>query len=134
MHKITEACARLKEAKIRTSLFVDANEKQIDAAAESLVPCIEIHTGHYANAIDDDKKILELNKIIKSVAYASNLGLKVHAGHGLSYTNVIAIAAIPELLELNIGHSIIARAVLTGLSKAIREMKRIIASSVSQKY
>lgn len=134
LHKITEVCARLKEAKIRTSLFVDANEKQIDAAAESLVPCIEIHTGHYADAIDDDKRILELNKIIKSVAYASNLGLKVHAGHGLSYTNVIAIAAIPELLELNIGHSIIARAVLTGLSEAVREMKRIIASSVSQKY
>ncbi|MFT5396827.1 MAG: pyridoxine 5-phosphate synthase, partial [Gammaproteobacteria bacterium] len=130
LHKVTESCARLKEAGIRVSLFIDADEKQINAAAESSVPCIEIHTGHYADAIDDNKKSLELNKIIKSVKYASNAGLKVHAGHGLSYTNVMDIAAIPEILELNIGHSIIARAVLSGLPEAVSEMKRLITSSV----
>lgn len=134
LHKVTESCARLKEAGIRVSLFIDADEKQINAAAESSVPCIEIHTGHYADAIDDNKKSLELNKIIKSVKYASNAGLKVHAGHGLSYTNVMDIAAIPEILELNIGHSIIARAVLSGLPEAVSEMKRLITSSVLPKH
>jgi pyridoxine 5-phosphate synthase len=134
LHKITESCARLKEAGIRTSLFIDADEKQIDAAVESSAPCVEIHTGHYADANDDNKKKLELNKIIKSVAYASSVGLKVHAGHGLNYTNVMNIAAIPELLELNIGHSIISRAVFSGLSEAVREMKKIINSSVLPKY
>ena len=126
LHKITESCARLKEAGIRVSLFIDADEKQINAAAESSVPCIEIHTGHYADAIDDNKIRLELDKIIKSVEHASNAGLKVHAGHGLSYTNVMDIATIPEILELNIGHSIISRAALSGLPEAVREMKRLI--------
>ncbi len=133
LHKVTESCARLKEAGIRVSLFIDADEKQINAAAESSAPCIEIHTGHYADVNDENKKILELNKIIKSVEYASNAGLKVHAGHGLSYTNVMAIAAIPEILELNIGHSIISRAVLSGLAEAVREMKRLINPSVFPK-
>lgn len=134
LHKITESCARLTEAGIRVSLFIDADEKQINAAAESSVPCIEIHTGHYADAIDDKKKSLELNKIISSVEYASNAGLKVHAGHGLSYTNVVDIAAIPEILELNIGHSIISRAVLSGLPEAVREMKRLINPSALPKH
>ncbi len=134
LQKITESCARLKEADIRVSLFIDADEKQINAAAESSAPCIEIHTGHYADAIDDNNKNLELNKIIKSVEYASNAGLKVHAGHGLSYTNVMDIATIPEILELNIGHSIISRAVLSGLPEAVREMKRLISQSVLPKH
>ncbi len=133
LHNITDSCARLKDAGIRVSLFIDADEKQINAAVESSAPCIEIHTGHYADAIDDSQKNLELNKIIKSVEYASNAGLKVHAGHGLSYTNVMDIAAIPEILELNIGHSIISRAVLSGLPEAVGEMKRLINSSVFSK-
>jgi len=134
LHKVTESCARLKEAGIRASLFIDADEKQINAAAESSVPCIEIHTGHYADAVDDNKKVLELNKIMKSVEYARNVGLKVHAGHGLNYINVMDIAAIPEILELNIGHSIISRAVLSGLPEAVREMKRLISTSVLPKH
>ena len=134
LHKITESCARLKEAGIQVSLFIDADEKQINAAAEASVPFIEIHTGHYADAIDDNKKSLELNKIMKAVEYASNAGLKVNAGHGLNYTNVMDIAAIPEILELNIGHSIISRAVLSGLSEAVREMKRLISLSVLPKH
>lgn len=124
--RIKESCARLKEAGIRVSLFIDADEKQIQAAADSAATCIEIHTGHYADATDDKNKKLELNKIIKSVEYANNAGLKVHAGHGLSYTNVMDVAAIPEILELNIGHSIISRAALSGLPEAVREMKRLI--------
>ncbi len=134
LHKITESCARLKEVGIRVSLFIDADEKQINAAAESSVPCIEIHTGHYADAIDDNQKRLELDKIRKSVEYANNAGLKVHAGHGLSYTNVMDIAAIPEILELNIGHSIISRAALSGLPEAVREMKRLINPYIFPKH
>jgi pyridoxine 5-phosphate synthase len=128
--KITESCHRLKESGIRVSLFIDADEKQIQAAAESTAPYIEIHTGHYADANDDQNKTLELNKIIKSVEFATSVGLSVNAGHGLSYTNVMEIAAIPEILELNIGHSIISRAVLSGLPEAVREMKRLINESV----
>lgn len=131
--RISESCARLKEAGIRVSLFIDADEKQINAAAESSAPCIEIHTGPYADANDANARNQELNKIIKSVEYASDAGLKVHAGHGLSYTNVMDIAAIPEILELNIGHSIISRAVLSGLAEAVKEMKKLINSSISSK-
>jgi len=129
--RIKEGCAQLKEAGIRVSLFIDAEEEQIQAAAESSAPYIEIHTGHYADAVGDKNKKQELNKIIKSVEFASDSGLKVNAGHGLSYTNVMQIAAIPQILELNIGHSIISRAVLSGLPEAVREMKRLIGGSVS---
>jgi pyridoxine 5-phosphate synthase len=129
--RIKESCARLKDAGIRVSLFIDADEKQIQAAADSTAPCIEIHTGHYADATDDKNRKLELNKIMKSVEYATSAGLKVHAGHGLSYTNVMDIAAIPEILELNIGHSIISRAVLSGLPEAVKEMKKLINTSSS---
>tara|TARA_R110002072_G_scaffold196017_4_gene353414 strand:- start:284 stop:1015 length:732 start_codon:yes stop_codon:yes gene_type:complete len=133
-HKVTESCARLKESGIRVSLFIDADEEQINAAAESSAPCIEIHTGHYADATDENKKKQELNKIIKCVEYANDAGLKVHAGHGLSYTNVMDIATIPEILELNIGHSIISRAVLSGLQEAVSEMKRLINLSALPKH
>lgn len=129
--RIKESCQRLKEAGIRVSLFIDADEEQIQAAVESSAPFIEIHTGHYADAVDDNNMKAELNKIIKSVEFATNAGLNVNAGHGLSYTNVTQIAAIPEILELNIGHSIISRAVLSGLPEAVREMKRLIKESVS---
>jgi len=131
LSRIKEACARLKEAGIRVSLFIDADQEQIQAAADTSAPYIEIHTGHYADAVDDKSVTEELSKIIKTVAFASNADLKVNAGHGLSYTNVIQIAAIPQILELNIGHSIISRAVLSGLPEAVREMKRLINESVS---
>ncbi len=130
LSRIKECCARLKEAGIRVSLFIDADEEQIQAAADSSAPYIEIHTGHYADAADNKSMKEELNKIIKSVEFASNVDLKVNAGHGLSYTNVMQIAAIPQVLELNIGHSIISRAVLSGLPEAVREMKRLISESV----
>lgn len=128
--RIKESCQRLSEADIRVSLFIDADEDQIQAAADVAAPYIEIHTGHYADAIDEKSAIAELKKIIHSVEFAHNIGLKVNAGHGLSYNNVSQIAAIPQILELNIGHSIISRAVLSGLHEAVREMKRLIKESV----
>ena len=124
--RIKESCQRLQGLGTRVSLFIDADESQILAAVESGAPYIEIHTGHYADAVDDRNKTHELNRIIKSVGFATNAGLKVNAGHGLNYTNVKEIAAIPDILELNIGHSIISRAVLSGLSEAVSEMKRLI--------
>jgi len=131
IERIKESCQRLSEAGIRVSLFIDADEDQIQAAADVASPYIEIHTGHYADAVDEKSAIAELKKIINSVEFAHNIGLKVNAGHGLSYNNVSQIAAIPQILELNIGHSIISRAVLSGLNEAVREMKRLIKESVS---
>ncbi len=129
--RVQDSCHRLKEAGIRVSLFIDADPEQIQAAADSSAPYIEIHTGHYADAIDDKKEKEELNRVINSVEFADNIGLKVNAGHGLSYTNIMQIAAIPQILELNIGHSIISRAVLSGLPEAVREMKSLINESAS---
>lgn len=131
LSRIKESCQRLSEAGIRVSLFIDADEDQIQAAADVAAPYIEIHTGHYADAVDEKSALTELKKIINSVEFAHNIGLKVNAGHGLSYNNVSQVAAIPQILELNIGHSIISRAVLTGLHEAVREMKRLIKESVS---
>jgi pyridoxine 5-phosphate synthase len=132
--RISESCVRLKESGIRVSLFIDADERQLHAALESGAPYIEIHTGHYADAVNDENQQLELNKIIKAVQFASTHGLKVNAGHGLNYCNVMSVAAVPEILELNIGHSIISRAVLSGLPEAVREMKRLINESVVSNY
>ncbi len=126
LSRVKESCQRLKEAGIRVSLFIDADQEQIQAAVDSSAPYIEIHTGRYADAVDDESMTEELKRIIESVEFATNTGLKVNAGHGLSYTNVMQIAAIPQILELNIGHSIISRAVFSGLQEAVREMKRLI--------
>jgi len=126
LSKIKESCIRLGNSGIRVSLFIDADEKQISAAAESFASYIEIHTGHYADANNQEIMKRELASIKKSIKYASSLGLKVNAGHGLNYLNVQKIASIPEIQELNIGHSIISRAVFSGLSQAVKEMKDLI--------
>tara|TARA_B100001013_G_scaffold311071_1_gene216119 strand:+ start:14 stop:727 length:714 start_codon:yes stop_codon:yes gene_type:complete len=126
LSQIKESCIRLGNAGIRVSLFIDADEKQISAAAESFASYIEIHTGHYADANNQEIMKRELASIKKSIKYASSLGLKVNAGHGLNYLNVQKIASIPEIQELNIGHSIISRAVFSGLSQAVKEMKDLI--------
>ena len=128
--RVKESCQQLSEAGIRVSLFIDADEDQIQAAADTGASYIEIHTGHYADAIDEKSALAELKKIISSVEFANNIGLKVNAGHGLSYNNVSQVAAIPNILELNIGHSIISRAVLTGLAEAVSEMKKLIKDSI----
>lgn len=118
--------ARLAAAGIQVSLFIDADEAQINAAAEAGAPFIEIHTGCYANAETDAEQAKELARIASAANLAARLGLKVNAGHGLTYHNVKAIAALPEMHELNIGHAIIGRAVMTGLKEAVAEMKRLM--------
>ena len=123
---ISKACARLKETGIRVSLFVAADPKQIEAASRSGANTIEIHTGHYAGNPDRDSRDQELRRIKVAVDQGVAAGLQVNAGHGLNYHTVTAIARIPQIRELNIGHAIIARAVFTGLHEAVREMKRLI--------
>ena len=124
--RVSEACARLKKAGIRVSLFIDADSRQITAAQETGTEVIELHTGHYADAAFGRESEIELKKIVSAVEQAKSLGLKVNAGHGLNYQNVRHIAQIPDIEELNIGHGIIARAVFTGLEEAVREIKRIM--------
>lgn len=124
--RIKEACAHLAEAGVRVSLFIDAEEKQLEAAAECGAPVVEIHTGHYADAPLGKARDHELKKIIHAVEYGESLGLQVNAGHGLDYHNVKAIAAIPGIRELNIGHAIIARAIFYGMYDAVAEMKAVM--------
>ena len=123
--RMVEACSRLRAAGVRVSLFIDADHAQIDAAVRVGAPVIEIHTGHYATARGAAQQA-ELARIREAARYAHGLGLHVNAGHGLHYHNVQAIAAIPEMRELNIGHAIIARAIFSGLGEAVREMKRLM--------
>ena len=114
--------SRLQGHGIRVSLFIEPSKEQIKAAKEISADCIEIHTGQYANHRGKEQE-KELRRIVLAAALASHLGLAVNAGHGLDYGNVAAIAAIPDVQELNIGHSIIARAVLVGMESAVAEMK-----------
>ena len=127
--RIREACARLAEAGCRVSLFIDAEPRQIEAAQRCASPCVEIHTGHYADAPDAARRAAELSRIREAVALAAEAGLQVNAGHGLNYHNVAAIAALAHVRELNIGHAIIARALFTGLGEAVREMKRLMVEA-----
>ena len=124
--RIRDAVERLAAVGTQVSLFIDADHAQIDAAVESGAPYIEIHTGRYADAETEAEQQTELARIAEAAAYAHQRGLKVNAGHGLHYQNVQAIAAIPEMVELNIGHAIIGRAVFSGLPEAVAEMKRLM--------
>jgi len=120
--------SRLQQGGIIVSLFIDPDDKQIAAAKKSGADWVEIHTGAYANARAGKDRKRELDKIIDAAKLAGSLGLRVGAGHGLNYLNVQSIARIPEVEELNIGHSIIARAALVGLERAVREMNDLIIS------
>ena len=124
--RVRAACERLQAAGVRVSLFIDADPAQIAAAAETGAPCIEIHTGHFADATDRVQMAAELARIKKGVRQGVAAGLTVNAGHGLHYHNVAEIASIPAVRELNIGHAIIARAVFTGLASAVTEMKGLM--------
>lgn len=126
LEKVKVATEKLTAAGIKVSLFIDADREQIDAAKACGAPFIELHTGHYAEASNETEQQNELKKIAAAAAYASDLGITVNAGHGLTYHNVAAIAAIPEIYELNIGHAIVGRAVFDGLSKAVADMKAIM--------
>lgn len=126
MPRMKEACERLAKAGIDVSLFIDPDPRQIQAAAEVGAPTIELHTGRYADAADSKEQAAELTRVIEGVALGTGAGLVVNAGHGLNYHNVEPIARILGLHELNIGHALIARAAMTGLSEAVSEMKRVM--------
>jgi pyridoxine 5-phosphate synthase len=124
--RIKAACERLAQAGVRVSLFIDADPEQVSAAAECGAPVIELHTGHYADASNDHEQQKELNLLAQAVELGLENRLQVNAGHGLHYHNVQAIAAMPGVRELNIGHAIIARSIFTGLPEAVAEMKRLM--------
>jgi pyridoxine 5-phosphate synthase len=124
--RVRQACKDLAAAGIRVSLFIDADRKQIDAALAAGAPVIELHTGRYAEDCGSRREKRALERICAAAEYAAARGLIVNAGHGLNYVNVKPIAAIPQVSELNIGHSIVARSVFVGLGQAVREMKALM--------
>lgn len=126
--RITGACSRLQDAGTRVALFVDPDRAQLDACAAAGAPVVELHTGAYADAPETGREA-ELARLVDAARYASGLGLEVHAGHGLTHDNVAAVAAIPEIIELNIGHAIVADAVFVGLAAAVTRMKRAMESA-----
>ena len=121
---ITHACILLAQTGIEVSLFIDPDNVQIDAAVQAGAPVIELHTGRYADAQTREEQQDELLRIQQAAAYAHNVGLQVNAGHGLNMHNVEAICRIPQIVELNIGHSIIAQSVFSGLAEIVRDMKQ----------
>lgn len=123
--KMKQACQRLADRHIRVSPFIDADKRQIDAVLECGAPCIEIHTGHFADAAEDEQNRL-LAEIFDCVEYAHSQGLQVNAGHGLHYHNVQKIAINPLITELNIGHSIVANALFQGFANAVSTMKQLM--------
>lgn len=125
---LKEVVTTLQTANIPVSLFIDANLEQIQASGETGAIFIELHTGAYAEAQDESRRESELQHLINGTAWAKELGLRVNAGHGLTYENVVPVAQIPDMEELNIGHSIISRAVLLGLERAVQDMQRLIQS------
>lgn len=126
LSRMKDACIRLKAAGIQVSLFIDPDPKQIEAAVACQAAAIEIHTGCYADAQTEYDRHRELVRIREAVKLGNEAELTVNAGHGLNYQNIQPIAAISEINELNIGHSIVARAVFIGLESAVREMKRLM--------
>ena len=125
-HNITNAVKLLQDNGTVVSLFIDPEKDQITAAAETGAKFIELHTGNFANAETESLQFSELDKLIHAAEFAHGAGLRVNAGHGLNYINVTLRHDIPHLEELNIGHSIIARSVFTGLEMAVRDMKSLI--------
>lgn len=129
MERMKEICHKLADSEIEVSLFIDPDFRQIDAAVAVGAPVIELHTGCYAEAGDNQRLKTELKRIQKAAKYANEAGLQVNAGHGLHCHNVEAICKIPEIVELNIGHSIIAQSVFSGLDQTIRDLKRVMTDS-----
>jgi len=123
------ACDKLAESDIEVSLFIDPEKQQIDAAVKAGAPVIELHTGRYADAANKAEQLSELQRIAEAAKYAHSAGLQVNAGHGLNLFNVEAICRIPEIVELNIGHALIAQAVFSGLEVAVRDMKQLMRNA-----
>lgn len=132
IEQITDACARLADAQVIVSLFIDPDKAQIDAAKRCGATTIELHTGAYSHAHKTPHSRAELKRIIDAAEYAHQLKLIVNAGHGLHIENVQAIAAIPVMNELNIGHSIVARALFIGMQRAVEEMKTLMMAARAQ--
>ncbi len=126
--RIGAAVAQLTRAGIRVSLFIDPEERQIEAATAVQAPVIELHTGAYAQA-QGPAQALQLTRLAAAVRRARALGLTVHAGHGLNYENVQPVAALPDIVELNIGHAIVSQALSVGLAAAVREMKTLMRAA-----
>ena len=126
--RIRSACEQLADSDIRVSLFIDPDMEQLDAALAVGAPVVELHTGSYADA-DGDQQQAELQRIREAARYGNERGLVINAGHGLHYKNVQAIAAIEQIVELNIGHAIVARAVFEGMARAVSEMKRLMVEA-----
>jgi len=124
---IVNSIGRLQSAGIIVSLFLDPDERQIETAAELGAEAVELHTGGYANAVGEEAQQTQLAQLIEAAKLVTNSGLTLHAGHGLTYRNVKPIAAIEGISELNIGHSIVARAIMVGFEQAVREMKQLVS-------
>jgi pyridoxine 5-phosphate synthase len=122
--RLREAIRRLDEAGIRVSLFIDPEPAALDAAKDLGVPAVELHTGRYAHTWRESERALE--ELKRAARHAADMGLFVHAGHGLTYRNVVPVAGVPEIEELNIGHSVVSRAVMTGMRAAVEEMARLV--------
>jgi pyridoxine 5-phosphate synthase len=130
LDKVRDACSQLSEAGIRVSLFIDPDPAQLDAAVAAGAPVVELHTGSYADS-EGAAQQKELARVVDAAVYGNKLGLIINAGHGLHYGNVLAVARIPEIVELNIGHAIVSRAVFEGLKIAVSEMKRLMSEARS---
>ena len=126
MKKVRSAVSRLKDSGIDVSLFINPQTSQIDASVKAGATIVELHTGEYANAVSEAARKRELEVLKKATKYALSLGLEVNAGHGLNYENVKDVSKIKGMNELNIGHSIISRAVFVGISSAVKEMLELI--------
>jgi pyridoxine 5-phosphate synthase len=126
--RLRDYCAALTAAGIRVSLFIDPDARQLEASHAVGAPVVELHTGAYAESAGE-RQALELARIGEAARLGAQLGLTVHAGHGLHYHNVQPVAAMPEIVELNIGHAIVARAVFDGLASAVREMKALMRAA-----
>ena len=131
--RAADVVTRLKDAGIRVSMFIDPAADQVRASQAIGADAVELHTGRYAEAADAEARDRERDTLRRAGALALESGLEFHAGHGLTYRNVTPVAALPGLAELNIGHSIISRAVLVGLDQAVREMKALIEKAVASR-
>jgi pyridoxine 5-phosphate synthase len=125
---LQRACTRLANAGMRVSLFIDPEPAQLDAAVRVGAPVVELHTGAYADA-SGSQRAVELLRLQRAAQHAAALGLTVHAGHGLNYQNVQPVAAIAQIVELNIGHAVVARAVFAGMGSAVAEMKQLMLAA-----
>lgn len=124
--RVADSVKRLQDAGIYVSLFIDPDKEQIEIAKQINAQAVELHTGTYANAKNESDRLKELNRLADGGQFAIACGLRMDAGHGLTYSNVIPVAQIPGMAELNIGHSIVSRSIFVGMQQAVREMKELI--------